>query len=151
MLLPISDAINLILSNLKEIEDEEELPIEEAVGRVNAENLKSKIDMPTFNKSAMAGYAVKISATQARLKLVETVPAGVIPEKKLNKGETICVMTGAPLPEGTEAVVMREQTKEGKDFIEIEKKAEKWENIAFKGEDIKKGDILLKKGDIITP
>ncbi|MDY6863758.1 MAG: molybdopterin molybdotransferase MoeA [Thermodesulfobacteriota bacterium] len=150
MLLPISDAINLIFSNVKEA-GEEELLIEETSGRVIAEDVESKIEMPPFNKSAMDGYAVKTSDTPGKLMLTEVVPAGIIPEKKLNKGETTLVMTGAPVPEGTEAVVMREQTIEGRDYIEIQKKAIKGENIAFKGEDIKKGERLLEKGEIITP
>jgi molybdopterin molybdotransferase len=149
MLLPISDAINLILSNLKEL-GEEELPIEDAIGRVIACDIESKLEMPPFNKSAMDGYAVKTLDTPGRLRLTEVVPAGTFPGKKLKNGETILVMTGAPIPEGTEVVVMREQTMEDGDFIEIEKKAIKGENIAFKGEDIKKGEVLLKKGEIIT-
>ena len=147
MLTPIPQAIEAIFKNLPEL-SWEELEIKDAIGRVLAEDIISPIDMPPFDKSAVDGYAVKISDTPGRLPITQIIGAGTLP-KPLGKKEAALVMTGAPIPQGTEAVVMREHTKEEKKYVEILNKPKKDANIAYKGEDIKKGEKVIEKGTII--
>ncbi len=149
MLISIPDAINLIFQNLPSLSSEE-INIEYALGRVLSEDIVSNIDMPPFDKSAVDGYAVKIKDTPGELPLVQTIQAGDIPKKPLGDGEAVFVMTGAPIPEGTEAVVMREHTKEAPNKVEILSKPKPGANIAYKGEDIKKGEVVIKKGRKIS-
>ncbi len=149
MLIPIPDAISMIFQNLHTLSSEE-INIEYAMGRVLAEDVISDIDMPPFDKSAVDGYAVKIKDTPGILPISETIQAGDIPKDPLEDGKAAFVMTGAPIPEGTEAVVMREHTKEAADKVEILSKPKPGANIAYKGEDIKKGEIVIRKGKIIS-
>ncbi len=147
MLIPIPDAIEKIFGNLPKLSTEE-IDIGYAIGRVAAEDVISPIDMPPFDKTAVDGYAVKIKDTPGRLPVTQVVGAGTLP-KPLKDKEAALVMTGAPIPEGTEAVVMREHTKEEKGYVEVLSKPKEGANIAYKGEDIKKGDVIVKKGTII--
>ncbi len=149
MLLPIPDAIDLIFKNLSSLKVEK-IKVEDALHRVIAEDIVSEIEMPPFDKSAVDGYAVKIKDTPGNLKVAYTVQAGDLPDTPLEDGEAVLVMTGAPIPKGTEAVVMREHTEEKGDSVEIPKKAKLGDNIAYKGEDIKKGETIIKKGTYIT-
>lgn len=148
MLTTISDAINKIFENLPHLNDEV-INIEHALGRVLSQDIISNINMPPFDKSAVDGYAVLIEDTPGNLHIKETVQAGSVPKQDLSKGEATLIMTGAPIPTGTEAVVMREYTKEEKEYVEILKKAKPKDNIAYMGEDIKKGDVVIEKGTII--
>ena len=145
MLTPIPDALDKIFSNLPSLSDEE-INIEYAIGRVLSTNISSDINMPPFDKTAVDGYAVKIEDTPGRLPITQIIQAGSMPTQPLKDGEAALVMTGAPIPDGTEAVVMREHTKEEKGYVEILKKIKLGANIAYKGEDIKKGEIVIKKG-----
>jgi molybdenum cofactor synthesis domain-containing protein len=106
----------------------------------------------------MDGYAVKAEDTYGassfnpnQLKLIGVQHAGEIFEGKIVKGECVQVATGSPIPEGSNAVVMVEFTKLKGDLVEIQKPAYPSENISLKGEDIKSGDLVIKKGESITP
>lgn len=146
MLTPIPIAIKKIFENLPTLSNSEEIDIEHSLGRVISDDIFSNINMPPFNKSAVDGYAVKISDTPGKLFISQVVQAGSFPDRPLKNGEAALIMTGAPIPDGTEAVVMREHTNEEKEYVEIPKKIKAGANIAFMGEDIKKGDLILKKG-----
>ncbi len=107
----------------------------------------------------MDGFAVKavdiVGADKnypIKLKLIKgDLPAGKIPENKLESGYCVQIMTGAPIPEGSDCVVMKEDAiKEGKDVL-IFRECKQGENVRYKGEDIKKGDIVIKKGKKIFP
>ncbi len=125
--------------------------IRNSLGRVLSENIYSDIDMPPFDKSAMDGYACKKSDLNNPLKIIEVIPAGKIPEKTVEKNQCSKIMTGALVPKGADTVIMIEHTKQiYEDTIQFIKENSK-HNICRKGEDIKKGDIVLKKGTIICP
>ena len=148
MLTPIPDAIDKIFSNLPQLGDEE-INIEDAIGRVLSLDIVSEIEMPPFDKTAVDGYAVKVKDTPGRLPIAQIVQAGTHPQRPLGDGEAALVMTGAPIPEGTEAVVMREHTKEEKEYVEILNEVKPGANIAYRGEDIKKGDVIIEKGTLV--
>ncbi len=131
----------------------------DSLGLVLAENMISEDFIPAYDNSSIDGFAVKavdiIGADKnypVKLKLIKgDLPAGKIPEKKLESGYCIQIMTGAPIPEGSDCVVMKEDAiKEGKDVL-IFRECKQGENVRYKGEDIKKGDIVIKKGKKISP
>ncbi len=122
-----------------------------SLGRVLAEDITSDISMPPFDKSAMDGYACRSKDIFRDLTIIETVRAGVVPEKHIGKDQCSNIMTGAILPKGADCVIMVEHTEK---TIEnkvrfIKDKTRK--NICYKGEDIKKGQKVIDKGEFIKP
>lgn len=121
----------------------------EAAGRILAVDIRSDTDMPPFNKSAMDGYACRRQDLGGILRIVEDIPAGKTPEKKIGKNECSRIMTGAKIPEGADCVVMKEYTNNPENHTMQFTGNETENNICYKGEDIKKGDLVLRKGIII--
>ncbi len=127
----------------------ETIGFKESVHRVLAEDIRSDMDMPPFNKSAMDGYACRNEDLKNILDVVEVIPAGVWPQKTIGENQCAKIMTGAPLPEGADVVIMVENTKNaGENQIVFTKESSK-SNICITGEDIRTGDVLLKKGTLI--
>ncbi len=125
----------------------------ESLNRILAEDVKSDIEMPPFNKSAVDGYACRkedIDSGFRELEIIESVKAGQIPQKIVEKGQCTQIMTGASVPEGADIVVMVEHVEITDNKIKIKKKEEKG-NVSFKAEDVKKGQIVLRKGIQIKP
>ncbi|NMC65643.1 MAG: molybdopterin molybdenumtransferase MoeA, partial [Acidobacteria bacterium] len=123
---------------------QEVVTLDEAFGRVAARDIKSKISVPPFRNSAMDGYALRSEDTKQEkgenyvsLKLVAAQPAGDYFRKKIKNGETVKVMTGAPVPAGAEAVVPLEEVEQRGEQILIRREIKPGENIREAGEDIK--------------
>lgn len=136
----------------------ESVPLSLSVERVLAENISACCDLPPFDNSAMDGYAVKTedlipasSGRPVRLRVRETLAAGIHPRRRLVKGEAFKIMTGAHIPKGADAVVMKELVREDKDAVWISGAARAGENIRRQGEDVRAGDRLLKRGTLIRP
>jgi molybdopterin molybdotransferase len=129
----------------------ERIPFTKSLNRILTSDVVSDMDMPPFNKASVDGFACKKSDLTGDLEIIETIPAGKWPEKTVNEGQCSQIMTGAAVPEGADCVIMVEDTRilpSGKlKFIASSTK----ENIAFKAEDIKKGDVVLKAARQITP
>ncbi len=130
----------------------------EANSRVLAEDVISQIDVPHFRKSAMDGFAVIAEDTfgasntnPKKLKIIESVTAGVVPKRDIERGECIEITTGAPLPKSATAVLMVEHTEKEGDGIIFYKTCAPSENIIGVGTDVRKGDILFRKGTILNP
>jgi molybdopterin molybdotransferase len=123
----------------------------DSLNRILAGDVVSDIDMPPFNKSSVDGFACKRSDLGNDLEITETIPAGNWPSKTTRKNQCSRIMTGAPVPSGADCVIMVEETEmlpSGKiRFTGSFKK----ENIAIKGEDVRKEDIVLKAGRKIRP
>ncbi|MBN2758356.1 MAG: molybdopterin molybdotransferase MoeA, partial [Bacteroidales bacterium] len=114
-----------------------------------AEDVKSDIDMPPFDKSSVDGYACRAADLKNELTLIEIIAAGTIPNKEILENQCSKIMTGAMLPKGADAVIMVEDTETTDNkHIKYLKEYSK-SNIAYEAEDIKKGDIVLKKGTLI--
>lgn len=154
------EAIKMILDSVKPVNRTEFLPIEKIVNRVLAKDLVATIDIPPFDRAAMDGYAVKAEDTYGAsdfspktLKLVGVLRAGESTSKSINHGECIRVATGCPIPPGANAVVMAEFASESKDGknVSIFRAVYPLANISPKGEDIKKGEVILREGEILTP
>lgn len=145
----LKDALKITKDNIKVL-DTESVPIADSLGRILGENLCSGLEMPPFDKSAMDGYAVGSADRSKKFEIVEVIPAGKFPEKKLKPGQCSKIMTGAPLPEGADRVIMVEVTEEKENFMFL-KGEDKSLNICYRGEDIKRGDLILRKGVEIRP
>jgi molybdenum cofactor synthesis domain-containing protein len=152
------EALAIIEGNIGRVDRIEEVPIEDASGRVLAEDVAAAFSVPPFARSAMDGYAVRAEDTYGsssfnpnRLKLIGVQHAGELFEGTVGKGECVQVATGSPVPEGSDSVVMVEFTKLDGDYVEIEKPAYPSANTSSVGEDIMKGDTVIEAGEILTP
>ena len=156
-MISVEEALKTILVNFRPL-GLEKINILEARGRVIGEDIFAPRNIPSADNSAMDGYAVRCTDTKGtskdkplKLKIIKDIPAGKIALKKINKGESARIMTGAVIPEGADAVIRQEDTqKDGKTVI-IFTSAQKADNIRFAGEDVQKGDLVVKKGCALRP
>jgi molybdopterin molybdotransferase len=156
-MISFNEALNNILSHIHALGNEK-VSLLESLERVIAEDIYARRNIPPLDNSAMDGYAVRWedirNASQdhpVRLEVIEDLPAGFISTKTLEKGKTIRIMTGAPIPKGADTVIPVEETKKGDGFVLIFKAAAPGENIRKSGEDVKEGDRVISKGDTIRP
>ncbi len=159
-LLPVNSAIERILKSFHTLE-KTHIFLDKSVGRVLAEDICAKTDLPLFDNSSMDGFALRAAdvhsaceTTPSILPVVDDIPAGKMPVKHLRAGEAARIMTGAPLPKGADAVVPVEET----DFnnrtpgsappqnVKIFKTARLGANIRKRGDDIKRGQSILPRG-----
>ena len=119
--------------------------------RILAEDLRSDISMPPFNKSAMDGYACRKADIMNPLEVIEEIAAGAIPVKTVGENQCSRIMTGAMVPKGADCVIMKEDILEiAPDRVKCTNEKSKT-NICFEGEDVTKGDLVLKKGSQLSP
>lgn len=146
------DARALILENIALL-GVESIPLFKAVGRVLADDIAAPWDMPRWDNSAMDGFAVRTEDTRlpARLTVNGYIPAGGWPEEPLLPGCAIKIMTGAPIPEGCDAVVPIEETEEDETAVFIRGKVVKGKHIRFRAEDVKAGEVILVSGIVLRP
>jgi molybdopterin molybdotransferase len=149
-MIPFEKAYDIVMNSSFRM-GSERIPFTKSLNRILTADVVSDMDMPPFNKASVDGFACKKSDLTGDLEIIETIPAGKWPEKTVNEGQCSQIMTGAAVPEGADCVIMVEDTRilpSGKlKFIASSTK----ENIAFKAEDIKKGDVVLKAARQITP
>ncbi len=124
------------------------ISFQDSLGRVLAENVYSDMDMPPFNKSAVDGYACRKQDLANDLELLEVIPAGKAPTLTVGINQCSKIMTGAPVPEGADTIIMVEHTERVDDKIRfVHSKTSS--NICIIGEDLKKSDLVLEKGTLI--
>jgi len=148
----------MVLKNIRASPNSEVVKLTDSLGRILAKDIYSGIDIPSFDNSAMDGYAVRASDTFSvskekgkTLRVIEDVKAGFIAKKILKSGQAIRIMTGASVPKCADSVVMVEDTRPEGKYVEIFKEVEPEENIRKKGEDIKKGRCIIRKGTLLKP
>ncbi|QDZ79270.1 gephyrin-like molybdotransferase Glp [Priestia megaterium] len=140
----------------------ERVSITESYGRYLGEDIIADQNVPHFNKSLYDGFAVRAqdcvevsSEHPVEFEVVGEIGAGSVFEEELKPFQAVRIMTGAQVPHSCDAVVMLEVTKsyekEGKTYMALSRRASKWEHIALKGEETKKGDVLVSKGTRINP
>ncbi len=129
----------------------EQSGLDEAVGRVLAEDVFSDVEMPPFNKAAVDGYACRRSELPGPFELIEVVPAGILPKFPLKPGQCSKIMTGAMVPEGADTMIMVEYTQMLADGKILFLKDKTSSNIAWQAEDVKQGQLVLQKGVILKP
>jgi molybdopterin molybdotransferase len=150
-LFPVENALKTILEGVVPL-SEEDVAIEEAIGRALAKSVVAARTLPPWDNSAMDGYAVRSAdATGAgvRLKIVDRIFAGDHPTRPIGPGECARIMTGAPLPPGSDAVLMQERTAADGDQVELHEAVPAKSAVRFAGEDTRKGQLLLAAGTVI--
>ena len=150
MKVSITKALSLIYETVKPLDETEFIDIIEAVDRIAAKNIASKIDLPKFDHSAMDGYGIKMKDQGCIRAYTRTIFAGDKSIEPLKEDEIIKIMTGAPIPQGVEAVVPVENTTEENGKIRLPKEIKLGANIRKKGEELKSGSICVKKGEMIN-
>ena len=156
-MIPVDEALDKILSHVLPL-GFEKVSLLDALGRVIGEDIYAKRNIPPLDNSAMDGYALKSEdvrmASQnhpVRLVVIEDLPAGFISTKTVEKGKAIRIMTGAPIPKGADTVIPVEVTKKEDGFVLIFNAAGPGENIRESGEDVKQGDRVISRGDLVRP
>ncbi len=145
----ILEALDSIAQTITPV-DQEIIPIEHSVGRVVTEDYIATFDLPRFNNSAMDGYAVKVADANKEVTCSEVIYAGDNPTMTLQEGSAIKIMTGAPIPQGCEAIVPIEDVTVQNDTVHLPSDIKKNNFIRMAGEDIKKGSVFLSKGTVIN-
>ena len=149
-MISFSEALKIILNN-GHILKSERIDINDSLNRIIAEDIYSDINMPPFNKSAMDGYACKSSDIKNALDMIETIPAGKVPEKIVGTNQCSKIMTGAIIPDGADCVIKVEDTTiDDSNKVHFTKEHTD-KNICYLGEDIKEGDKLITSHSKIKP
>lgn len=149
-MISFEEAFNIVMQSVFTTDDET-IHFNKTCGRILDEDIISDIDMPPFNRSAVDGYSCHRSDLMNDLEVIEVIAAGKAPVKKPGKNQCSKIMTGAIVPEGCDIVIMVEET------INIAGGKIKFKgtdtrlNFSLKGEDVRKGDKVLKKGSLIEP
>lgn len=152
---PVDIAAAKAIAIARPVDGSEKLPLSEARGRVVAAGLAAASDLPSFDNSAMDGYAVQLSALRGdgpwTLQVGLRLAAGDAVRNDVRGDTAIRIFTGAPVPGGYDAVVMQENCRRTGDAIVILKRPFRGENIRREGEDVRAGTAILRKGDTLTP
>ena len=138
-----ADALQTVLDNSGQ-PSMIQIPLKDAVGHVLADDVYSDIDMPPFNRSAMDGFA--ISGEGLRYELLEEIAAGNSDTIILKPGFAAPIMTGAPVPEGADRIVIVENSRIEESILYLDEVPDKGANICWRGEDIKEGRTVLEHG-----
>jgi molybdopterin molybdotransferase len=159
-LLTVEQALGRILSHFQPVKTKS-VPLTESNNRVPAVDVVAADDLPLFDNSSMDGFALRAAdssnaapASRVPLRVVADIPAGSSPTVSLEPGEAARIMTGAPLPQGADAVVPVEDTdfnnrdagSAAPERVQIEKSVRSGENVRPRGMDARKGDVVLHKG-----
>jgi molybdopterin molybdotransferase len=135
-------------------------PLRDALDRVLAEDVISPIDLPAWDNSAMDGYAARAGDVErarpdakVTLAVIEAVAAGQFPTKPIGPGQVTRIFTGAPLPAGADTVVRQEDTEPAADAgrVTVVTGRDARKNVRHRGEDIRKGDVVLPAGTPLGP
>jgi len=153
--IPVERALEIVLAHTPSLPSEEVL-LTQALGRVLAEDVPSDVDMPPFDRSAMDGYALRAGDTSAApvvLDVIGQVRAGQYPDRGIEPGKAIQVMTGAPVPPGATAVQPVEKTRlvDGGRRVEILEPVEPGAHISRQGTEVRAGDLVLERGHTLDP
>jgi len=150
-------ALQIVLENVNSL-GVERIPILDALCRILAEDINSPRDIPGFDNSAMDGYAVRAvdlarasEASTVKLTVIETVGAGTMPSGRVSAGKAARTMTGAPIADGADAIVPVERTRGTGELVEFLAPAELGAFIRPRGEDLRRGELVMAAGKTLTP
>ncbi|OGO12903.1 MAG: hypothetical protein A2Y53_07310 [Chloroflexi bacterium RBG_16_47_49] len=166
-MLSVTEARLRLLNAFSPVESEQ-VPLAHSAGRVLAEEVVSKVDLPFFNNSSMDGYAVRANDLDGmgphhpvELSVIEDIPAGKIPSLKLGFKQAARIMTGAPLPEGADAIVPIEDTDQYRseeqiesgfsDRVRVFRPVNAGDHVRLKGRDVRIGDVVLQANRWLRP
>ena len=156
-MISVEEALNRILAQIPVL-CLEKVDIIGSLGRIIGEDILAPRDIPPLDNSAMDGYAVRAADIKGAsrenpisLNVIEELPAGVLPQRSVTRGEAVRIMTGAPIPKGADTVVMVEDTEKAGKGVRVFHELPSGENIRRAGEDAKKGNRVISKGSLIRP
>ncbi|MCK4534573.1 MAG: molybdopterin molybdotransferase MoeA [Syntrophobacterales bacterium] len=156
-MITVKEALDHILGSISPL-GLERVDILRALGRVVGEDIHAPRDIPPRDNSAMDGYALKSEGTTGAgeespvaLNIIEDIPAGYTPQKTVGPGEAARIMTGAPVPDGADAVVMVEETMSDGNSVQVYADAARGQNIRYAGEDVREGDLVIRAGTLLRP
>jgi molybdopterin molybdotransferase len=156
-LTPVPDAKKIIMKSMTSTEVEL-INLDEGYQRVTAQDVVSVLNSPPFDRSAMDGFAIRAEDTfghsqtnPVQLTIINRIGAGELSTLELKKNEAIKIATGAPIPIGSNSVVMEEYTQEINDLLDVEMSVTPGENVSPLGEDFKKDDVVLNSGKFLRP
>jgi molybdopterin molybdotransferase len=147
-LLSIEEALARVLAQVQPL-GAERVPVAEAAGRVLAEEVRSRVDLPPFPSSAMDGFAVRAADTPGRLPIVFRIAAGLPADRPLGSGEAMEISTGGAVPEGADAVVPIENVVVSGNDVEVAEAAPSGAHIRPVGGDVRAGTSLLGPGTVL--
>lgn len=155
--IPVAEAVRLVMEHATPL-GTEMIDLEHAYGRILAEPIVAKHDVPPFDRSPFDGFAIRSLDSEGAsgdnrvtFSVIGEIGAGYVGDKPIGEKEAYRIMTGAQIPENADAVVMLEQTVETNDGFTLRKPFEAGENISYKGEDAKEGELLIEAGSLIHP
>lgn len=152
-MLEVADARGVVLRACQPL-DAAPTPLADALGRVLAEDVRADLDSPPFTKALMDGYAVR-AADGLNLRLTGVVAAGDPPGARVGPGEAVRIFTGAPLPDGADAVVMVEKTEPAEprigEPVRLTEAVRTGQNVLPRGREMRAGDVVLPAGTALTP
>lgn len=156
-MLSVEEAREQILAEIDPL-GSERIALSEALGRVLSEAVVASTFIPPTDNTAMDGYAVHAADVASAsadepvtLKVVETIPAGYVPQRRVERGEASRIMTGATIPEGADSIVIVEQTEGDGDRVRVLKPANAGANIRRRGEDVRPGQTVVEAGATLGP
>jgi len=150
-----AEAARLIVGHFQPLAPERR-PLREALDAVLAEDVASPIDLPPWDNSAMDGYAVRsadLKEPETDLDVIETVAAGQFPSRPVGEGQATRIFTGAPVPQDADTVIRQEDTDSGGtgSRVRIRNTRDAKKNIRRRGEDIRKGTVVLPRATALGP
>ena len=157
-MLTVDEAQQVVLQSVSVL-PADPMPLVRALGCTLAELLVAGVPLPPFDNSAMDGYAVIADDTRGAspekprvLRVAEDVPAGTAPSRRVEPGAAARIMTGAPMPDGADAVVIVEDTRSrARGEVEVLAAANPGDNIRPAGEDVQRGQVALSPGQVLGP
>ena len=156
--LPIDEARALVFAALAPVTRVERVALSQAGGRVSATDIVCAVDVPPFNRAGMDGYAVIAEDTFGAgrydpriLRVVETIYTGETPAKTIASGQCAEIATGAPMPDGANAVVMVEETERAGDQVRVFTPVYPNQHVGRRGADLAAGDVAVARGMLLTP
>jgi len=167
-MISVEEALERILAHVR-VMDVEEKPILDALYQVAAEDIASGMDIPALDNTAMDGYAVRAAdtagaseTTPVGLRVIGELAAGYVFDGEVRAGEAVRIMTGAPMPRGSDAVVPFEETDEpsgrgfgsfakSRDTVGVLKAANAGANVRYAAEDVRRGQEIIPRGSVLHP
>jgi molybdopterin molybdotransferase len=148
----LNEALKIIRKNSRHLREREMVSIDLALGRRLATDIRAKYDLPMWNRSAVDGYALRSRECRKGtvLSVVGHISAGQFSTRNMRKGECIYVATGAPVPSGADAVIMKEFVESRGDEIRLLRSVSAHENISLRGSDVRKGQLLAAEGKEVS-
>jgi molybdopterin molybdotransferase len=148
----VEQALNLVKQRCTPLSPAN-VPLNEAAGLLLAEDITSDVDSPPYDKAMMDGYAVRSTDRESQRRIVEEIAAGAVPKVAVSRGAASRIMTGAPIPEGADAVVPVEQTElVDATTVRLQQLAPSpGQNVLPLGASMRVGDIVIQRGAVVRP